>query len=119
MADEYTPTTENMRELVGNGCKEAFTDARVVGEALFDRWLAAHDAEVWSTGDAVIRAVLDALGVGYDHDPVLAAREAKSVSDKFGEWLDSHDAEVARAAVKKALRDLAVERLNKAEGGEG
>lgn len=41
----------------------------------------AHD--VAASADAVIRAVQDALGVGYDHDPVLAAKEAKRAVDKF------------------------------------
>lgn len=63
-----------------------------------DALLAAHDAQVRATADTVIRAVLDALGVGYDRDPVLAAKEAKGVADKFGEWLDNHDAQVKAEA---------------------
>lgn len=65
--------------------------------------LAAHDAQVRATADAVIRAVLDALGVGHDHDPVLAARDAASVRDRFNEWLDEHDAQVAEKAWDKAV----------------
>ena len=42
---DYTPTTEEVRAAIA-----AFTvmppNARAVNPALFDRWLAAHDAEV-------------------------------------------------------------------------
>lgn len=40
MADEYTPTTEQVRETYAALCK---TDAAAAAE--FDRWFAAHDRE--------------------------------------------------------------------------
>lgn len=40
---EYTPTTENVRSVFAHGGAGQSTDRR---RAMFDRWLAAHDAEV-------------------------------------------------------------------------
>lgn len=48
MADEYTPTTEDVREWYADSVD------RLGGEAEFDRWLAAHDRETaaraWDEG---------------------------------------------------------------------
>ncbi|QMU97828.1 hypothetical protein FVO59_11885 [Microbacterium esteraromaticum] len=40
---EYTPTTENVRSVHAHGGAGQVTERR---RAMFDRWLAAHDAEV-------------------------------------------------------------------------
>ena len=56
---DYTPTTEEVREEYVYGAQEVDLDDRVVvsfdeADARFDRWLAAHDAEVkaeaWDEG---------------------------------------------------------------------
>ncbi|MBW1639254.1 hypothetical protein G3H63_09240 [Microbacterium resistens] len=78
---DYTPTTEQIRAgYIGE--PEHFMD-KAVGEE-FDRWLAAHDAEVqeradrWKaaadSADALLRAVMDALSIRPDQDPVIEAR---------------------------------------------
>ena len=54
---DYTPTTEDVRDKFKRSCTRQFRKA--YGEA-FDRWLAAHDAEV--TAKALERGV-DELGV--------------------------------------------------------
>ena len=46
MSDDYTPTTEQVREnFIWGAVDRGYTDDGIEGPA-FDRWLAAHDAEV-------------------------------------------------------------------------
>ena len=55
MADEYTPTTEDVRLVFGSDSAGMLLDDRV---AAFERWLAGHDAEVREQALAPIRAAL-------------------------------------------------------------
>ena len=67
MADEFVPTTEQVRETYAALCK---TEAAA---AEFDRYLAAHDAEIREQTLAPIRAALDGhpvCDVHPDDDPV-------------------------------------------------
>ncbi len=45
MADEYTPTTDVVRDAV-TFPRRRLGEPRDMTEAAFDRWLAAHDAEI-------------------------------------------------------------------------
>ena len=67
MADEFVPTTEQVRETYAALCKtEAAADE-------FSRYLAAHDAEIRAEALAPIRAALDGhpvCDVHPDDDPV-------------------------------------------------
>lgn len=46
--DEYTPTTEEIREGYVGLPADAYSDPLVSAE--FDRWLADHDAAIWEQG---------------------------------------------------------------------
>ncbi len=99
--EEYVRTTFEVEEWY---CAGGFSDEdRRELRAEFRAWLAEHDAQVIAA-DNVIRAVLDALGKSYDHDPVIAAREAAAVRDRFDAWLPEHDAEVAARAYDEGHR---------------
>ena len=67
MADEYTPTTEQVREAASlNGAVAVEPDA-------FNRWLAGHDAEVREQALAPIRAALanhPRCDIHPDDDPI-------------------------------------------------
>ena len=56
MADEQTPTIEDVRLVYGSDSTGMLLDDRV---AAFDRWIAAHDAEIRAEALAPIRAALD------------------------------------------------------------
>lgn len=57
MADEYTPTTAQMRQLhIG-----AMTSRRAGRDAEFDRWLAAHDQEVREAAARDVQRRIDAF----------------------------------------------------------
>ena len=56
MADEFVPTTEDVRLVYGSDGAGMLRGNRV---AAFDRWLAAHDAETREQALAPIRAALD------------------------------------------------------------
>lgn len=55
--DEYTPTTENVRNTyayIGQGFAPSTRKNRALAEAEFDRWLAEHDRQIaenaWDEG---------------------------------------------------------------------
>lgn len=45
-ADDYTPTTEQVRRAYTTGMRQAFIASAGAHSSEFDRWLAAHDARV-------------------------------------------------------------------------
>lgn len=49
--NEYTPTTEEVRESFASGVNFESRTPFLSGRKQFDRWLAAHDAEVRAGGD--------------------------------------------------------------------
>lgn len=55
--DEHAPTTEDVRLVYGSDSTGMLRGDHV---AAFDRWLAAHDAEIRAEALAPIRAALDA-----------------------------------------------------------
>ena len=57
MADEFVPTTEDVRLVYGSDSTGMLRGGLV---AAFDRYLAAHDAEIREQALAPIRAALDA-----------------------------------------------------------
>lgn len=66
MSDDYTPTTEDVRRAASSDCDWLEPDG-------FDRYLAAHDAEIREQALAPIRAALDGhpvCDVHPDDDPV-------------------------------------------------
>lgn len=58
MSDDYTPTTEEVREAFWAGASGADMDFDDRYYPMFDRWLAKHDASIAS----------QAWEVGYGHD---------------------------------------------------
>ena len=58
MSDDYTPTTDVVRDAV-TFPRRRLGEPRDMTEAAFDRWLAAHDAEIREQTLAPIRAALD------------------------------------------------------------
>ena len=56
MADEFVPTTEDVRLVYGSD-STGMRDERLLGE--FSRWIAAHDREIREQTLAPIRAALD------------------------------------------------------------
>jgi hypothetical protein len=91
--DEYTPTTDEVRDRASaqagytSGMVEAMT-------AEFDRWLAAHDAEVAAKA---LRALADNLGV--------------NVGDDDSEWWQGY-----RQAQREFVHGVA-ERADRIRGG--
>ena len=72
MSDDYTPTTDVVRDAV-TFPRRRLGEPRDMTEAAFDRWLAAHDAEIREQALAPIRAALGghpACDVHPDDDPV-------------------------------------------------
>ena len=72
MSDDYTPTTDVVRDAV-TFPRRRLGEPRDMTEAAFDRWLAARDAEVREQTLAPIRAALDGhpvCDVHPDDDPV-------------------------------------------------
>ena len=57
-ADDYTPTTEDIRDYIGGGGDiggfgSLTTEQEANRVAAFDRWLAAHDAEMLAAADRI------------------------------------------------------------------
>lgn len=66
---EYTPTTENVRSVFAHGGAGQTTERR---RAMFNLWLAAHDAEVWAEAESdpakderLVRYIAMATPLGY------------------------------------------------------
>ena len=69
MAEEYTPTTEHVALRYGLGC--AGTDADHSASEYrpaFDRWLAAHDAQVKAEALRPVLAILSGYERALDED---------------------------------------------------
>lgn len=74
---EYTPTTEEVRDFVK--AADRVVAGMTSGSAVeaFDRWLATASEDwkaVANSADALLRAVMDELGIRPDQDPVIEAR---------------------------------------------
>ena len=71
---DYTPTTEEVRDAYATHRFNAYGKYREVGYPEFDRWLAAHDAEVREQAAQRVAAYADAEGVGLKSwDAAIAA----------------------------------------------
>jgi hypothetical protein len=65
VADEYTPTTEQVARAYTVGMRQAFIASAGEHDAEFTRWLAAHDREV--AAKALREAAEWARGIDGDH----------------------------------------------------
>ena len=84
MADEYTPTTDVVRDAV-TFPRRRLGEPRDMTEAAFDRWLAAHDAEIRETATREERWRCIAL-----------IRQRFGTANRAADWLDRLDREGAK-----------------------
>ena len=84
MADEHTPTTDVVRDAV-TFPRRRLGEPRDMTEAAFDRWLAAHDAEIRETATREERWRCIAL-----------IRQRFGTANRAADWLDRLDREGAK-----------------------
>lgn len=96
---EYVPTTEEIAgwwaHKGGSPASPYYASKLTKRAKEFDRWLATHDAEkhdmaerwkaVANSADDLLRAVMDALNIRPDQDPVIEARRIAAALAEQGE----------------------------------